>query len=98
VENASNFLLKMMVSAPSLQKPEGFRANAGKAFYPFYHLFYATIRLVVMAALALHGVDDGFDDNEGHAHTDDAQRVPQATVKNIVAHIPYPLKTDEWQH
>ncbi len=64
----------------------------------FMQLFYATMGLMVMAALALHGVDDRFDDNVGHAHTDDAQRVPQATVKNIVAHIPYPLKADEWQH
>lgn len=52
---------------------------------------------MVMAALALHGVDDGFDNDEGHAHTDDAQRIPQAAVKYIVAHIPNPLKA-KWKH
>ena len=46
----------------------------------FMQLFYATMGLMVMAALALHGVDDRFDDNESHANTDNAQRVPQAAV------------------
>jgi hypothetical protein len=61
--------------------------------------FYAAKRwgLMVMAALALHGVDNRLDDNVGHPHTDNAQRVPKATVKNIVPHIPYPLKA-EWKH
>jgi hypothetical protein len=48
--------------------------------------------LMVMAALALFGIDNGFDDNKGHAHAENTQCVPKAAVKDKVAHIPNPLK------
>lgn len=52
---------------------------------------------MVLTTFSLHGVDDGFDNDPGHAQTEDAQRIPQAAVKYIVAHIPNPLKA-KWKH
>ena len=51
-----------------------------------------------MAAFALVGIVNGFDDTVGHTHADNGQCVPKTTVKHDVTHIPNPLKTDIRKH
>jgi len=44
---------------------------------------------------AFGGIDDGLDDTKGHAHADDAQRIPQTAMKHIMANIPNPFKANK---
>jgi hypothetical protein len=51
--------------------------------------------MVVVRIAAFGRVDYGFDDAVRHPNADNAQCIPQAAVKDVVADIPHPFETDK---
>jgi hypothetical protein len=51
--------------------------------------------MVVVRIAAFGRIDHGFDNAVRHPHADNAQGIPQATVKDVMADIPHPFETDK---
>ena len=66
----------------------------GIAFGLFCDTVAVGVLMVAVAAFAFGCIDDGFDDTVGHADPDDVQGIPQAAMKDHVAGVPNPFKTE----